>query len=87
MTRQEIIKRVNDIVINVVVGEEERNIIKEDASLKSDLGADSLDVFEIAMEVEKEFVIDISYEESEMLLTVCDIYDIVERKLNEKTKV
>src|SRR5689334_3475568 len=41
-----------------------------DASFTNDLGADSLDVIEILMEVEKEFNITIPDEEAEQLTTV-----------------
>ena len=49
--------------------------ITPDSRIREDLGADSLDVVEIIMEIEEEAGIDISDEEAEGLRTVQDILD------------
>ena len=56
-----------------------------DALFVDDLDADSLDVVEVVMELEEEFDIEISDEESEKMVRVKDVVELVERKLREKT--
>lgn len=82
MTKQEIIRKVNDLVVNKLAVEDD--IIKEGANLESDLGADSLDVVELMMDVEKDFEIVIPDDEVGGVKTVGDIYNIVEEKLKKK---
>ena len=82
MTKQEIIRKVNDLVVNKLAVEDD--IIKEGANLESDLGADSLDVVELMMDVEKDFGIVIPDDEVGGVKTVGDIYNIVEEKLKKK---
>jgi acyl carrier protein len=55
-----------------------RSEIKMSSNLVEDLGLDSLDEVELIMEVEKEFGLDITDEESEKLKTVADIVIFVE---------
>lgn len=52
--------------------------ITENASFVNDLGADSLDVVEFVMEVEKEFDITIPDEEATKLATVGDAVKYIE---------
>jgi len=49
-------------------------------SFRDDLGVDSLDIYEMIMEVEKEFHIKITDEDAERLLTVGSIIKYVEQK-------
>ena len=44
-----------------------------------DLGADSLDVFQIIMGVEDAFDIEIPQEEAEKIVTVADAIDLIQR--------
>ena len=44
-----------------------------DTSFKDDLGADSLDLFELVMALEDEYSVEIPSEELEKLLTVQDV--------------
>ena len=46
-----------------------------DTSFKDDLGADSLDLFELVMALEDEYSVEIPSEELEKLLTVQDVCD------------
>ena len=78
MDRQEIIERVNGIIIKTLGVE--KDAVKESASFDSDLYADSLDHVEIVMGVERSFGISITDKEAETLRTVGDIYDFVEKK-------
>lgn len=47
--------------------------ITEDTDFKEDLGADSLDLFELVMALEEEFGIEIPSEDLEKLVTVGDV--------------
>jgi acyl carrier protein len=58
----------------------EADLVPE-ASIVSDLGADSLDVVEISMALEKEFDIEISDDDIESTKTLRDL----ERLIDEKT--
>ena len=48
------------------------------ASFKADLGADSLDLFELVMSFEEEFGVEIPTEELEKMVTVQDVMDYIE---------
>lgn len=52
--------------------------ITEDASFKDDLGADSLDLFELVMSLEDEFGVEIPSEDLEQLTTVGDVIKYIE---------
>lgn len=78
-SRQEIESKVNDILVDKLgVSEIE---VKPEATLKDELGADSLDAVEIVMELEREFGISISDEELDGVTSckVSEVYDLVER--------
>ena len=78
-SRQEIESKVNDILVDKLgVSEIE---VKPEATLKDELGADSLDAVEIVMELEREFGISISDEELNDVTSckVSEVYDLVER--------
>ena len=55
--------------------------IKPEANLADDLGADSLDIVEIVMEMEEEFGIEISYNNMENVKTVSDVIDYIDDAL------
>ena len=52
--------------------------ISETSSFKEDLGVDSLDLFELVMELEEEFGIEIPSEDLEHLATVADVAKYIE---------
>ncbi|PPA68712.1 acyl carrier protein [Jeotgalibacillus proteolyticus] len=54
--------------------------IKKESSFKNDLGADSLDVVEMVMEIEDIFEIEIADEDSENLKTVQDLVEYIDQK-------
>lgn len=54
--------------------------ITAEAKVKDDLGADSLDMVELVMELEEEFGLKIAEEEMKQILTVQDIADYVAKK-------
>ena len=51
--------------------------ITEGATFKEDLGADSLDLFELAMALEDEFSIEIPIEDLEQIATVGDVVEYI----------
>ena len=58
----------------------DEDIITEEASFKEDLGADSLDLFELAMALEDTYSVEIPSEELEGLTTVGKVMDYLKSK-------
>ena len=56
----------------------EESKITENSSFKEDLGADSLDLFEMVMGLEEEFEIEIPTEDLEQIVTVGDVVKYIE---------
>lgn len=56
--------------------------ITMDTTFVDDLGADSLDVFQIIMALEEEFDIEIANEEAEKIVTVSDAVEQIKSALN-----
>lgn len=83
MDKQDIITRVNDILIDKLCIEN-RDELRPEAKLAEDLSADSLDAIDVTMEIEHQFNISISdYQMHQMTdgATVQDVYDMVEEAL------
>ena len=59
------------------LGVDAEKVVPE-ASFKDDLGADSLDLFELVMSLEEEFGVEIPSEELEKMSTVKDVMDYIE---------
>ena len=64
-------------VLNVDVDE-----ITPDTTFVDDLGADSLDIFQIIMGIEEEFDIDIDNDAAEKIVTVQDAVDQIKNVLD-----
>lgn len=73
------VKRIVAYELGVEVSE-----VTPSASFIDDLGADSLDVVEIMMDVEQEFKIQISDAKAEKFLTVKDVVDCVHKYISQK---
>ncbi|HIU75235.1 MAG TPA: acyl carrier protein [Candidatus Pelethocola excrementipullorum] len=58
----------------------ERDMITEDTSFKDDLGADSLDLFELVMALEEEYGIEIPAEELTDLETIGSVIEYLKSK-------
>jgi acyl carrier protein len=58
----------------------EESEIKPESNFKEDLGADSLDLFELIMSLEEEFDVEIPSEDLEKLLTVNDVIEYLNAK-------
>lgn len=72
------VERVTKIIVDRL-GVEESKVTLE-ASFKDDLGADSLDVVELVMELEDEFDMEISDDDAEKIATVGDAVNYIESK-------
>ena len=72
-------ERITKIVVDRL--EVEESEVKPEASFKDDLGADSLDVVELVMELEDEFGMEISDEDAEKISTVGDAVNYIESNM------
>lgn len=66
------LKKIIASVLNV-----DPNEITEDTTFVENLGADSLDLFQIIMSIEAEFDIDLDTEEVEKISTVKEAIDLI----------
>lgn len=71
------LQKIISEVLNV-----EKDEITMETTFVDDLGADSLDVFQIIMGIEEEFDIEISNEEAENIVTVGDAAEQIKNALN-----
>ncbi|MEC2077013.1 acyl carrier protein [Metabacillus fastidiosus] len=71
----DVLNRVTKIVVDRLGVDESE--VKLEASFKDDLGADSLDVVELVMELEDEFDMEISDEDAETIATVGDAVNYI----------
>jgi acyl carrier protein len=69
------ITKVQDILIHQL--QINRKQIAPEARIMADLGADSLDMVEIAMKAEEEFGLTLPDDEAEKIVTVDDLYEAV----------
>lgn len=75
-------QRVIEIVCDhLAVGKEK---VQRKTSFVEDIGADSLDIVELVMELEEEFDIQIPDDQAEKIKTVGEAIDYIETKLKEK---
>ncbi len=74
----DVLERVTKIVVDRL-GVEESEVTLE-ASFKDDLGADSLDVVELVMELEDEFDMEISDDDAEKIATVGDAVNYISNR-------
>ena len=78
MASDDIVRRVKDLIaesLGVNSGE-----VVPGASFIDDLGADSLDIVELVMAIEKEFNIEIPDDDAEKITTVQDAVDYIQNK-------
>ena len=74
------IEKLKKIIAEVLNVDEEE--ITPDTTFVDDLGADSLDIFQIIMGLEEEFDIEIPNEEAEKIVTVGDAVEQIKNALN-----
>ncbi|MCE4956778.1 acyl carrier protein [Macrococcoides caseolyticum] len=68
--------KVKDIIVDRLGVDADK--VTADASFKDDLGADSLDIAELVMELEDQFGMEIPDEEAEKINTVGDAVQYIE---------
>lgn len=71
----DIFDNVKKIILDRLDVDEEKVTLK--ATFKEDLGADSLDIVELVMEIEDEFDIEIADEDAEKIVTVGDAVEYI----------
>ena len=72
-------EKIKEIIVDVLNASEED--ITMDTTFVDDLGADSLDVFQIIMGIEETFDIEIDNEEVEKIVTVGDAVEQIKNAL------
>lgn len=75
-------EKLRDIIVEVL-NVDETEVTMESAFI-DDLGADSLDVFQIIMGIEEEFDIEIPNEEAEKIVTVGDAVEQIKKAVSEQ---
>ncbi len=78
MIKEEIIAKVNGFLVDEF--EIEESLLEEGASLKKDLGIDSLDIVDIIVLIDKEFGVKVKSEELAKLATLADLYAFIQAK-------
>ena len=73
-------EKLKSIIVEVLSVDESE--VTLEATFVDDLGADSLDVFQIIMGLEEEFDIEIPNEEAEKIVTVGDAVEQIKNALN-----
>ncbi len=75
LTRDQVTSQVKDLIADSLGVDQES--IQINSSFIDDLGADSLDIVELVMAIEKEFELDIPDEDAERISTVQDAIDYI----------
>ena len=73
-------EKLKSIIVEVLSVDESE--VTLEATFVDDLGADSLDVFQIIMGLEEEFDIEIPNEEAEKIVTVGDAVEHIKNAIN-----
>ena len=74
------VEKLKKIIVEVLNVDQDE--ISEDTTFIDDLGADSLDIFQIIMGIEEEFDIEIPTEEAEKISTVGDAVERIKNASN-----
>lgn len=82
MSNEEVERRVIEIVCEHLAVNKET--VERKTSFQEDIGADSLDIVELVMELEEEFDIQIPDTEAEKIKTVGEAIDFICAKIQEK---
>lgn len=70
-------EKLQEIIADVL--NVQKDEIRPETTFVDDLGADSLDIFQIIMGIEEEFDIEIDNEEAEKIVTVQDAVDHIKK--------
>ena len=71
------LEKIKEIIAESLVTE--ISTLTEETSFKEDLGADSLDLFEMVMALEEAFNVEIPSEDLEKIKTIKDVKDYIEK--------
>jgi acyl carrier protein len=71
------LEKIQEMIAETLGVDQEK--VTEGASFKEDLGADSLDLFELVMALEDEYGVEIPTEELEAMVTVGDVVKYIEQ--------
>lgn len=86
MQKESVVASVEERVIGIVcenLGVSREQVTRQ-TSFQEDIGADSLDIVELVMELEEEFEITIPDDAAEKIKTVGEAIDYIEREQNKK---
>lgn len=75
-------EKLRNIIVEVLNVDETE--VTMESTFIDDLGADSLDVFQIIMGIEEEFDIEIPNEEAEKIVTVGDAVEQIKKAVSEQ---
>ena len=75
-------EKLQDIIVDVLNVQKEE--VKPETTFVDDLGAHSLDIFQIIMGIEEEFDIEIDNDEAEKIVTVQDAVDQIKKAVDNK---
>ncbi len=81
MTKEEIYNDIKKMIVERLGVDESK--ISPETILREDLGADSLDVVELVMEIEDMYEFEISDEEAEKMKTIGDAVDYIDQNKEE----
>ena len=70
-------EKLKDIIVDVMGCNPDE--ITMDTTFVDDLGADSLDIFQIIMGIEEELDIEVNVEEAEKIVTVGDAVELIKK--------
>ena len=73
-------EKIREIIVDVLAVNE--NDVTMETTFVDDLGADSLDVFQIIMGIEEAFEIEIENEDAEKIVTVGDAVEQIKNAIN-----
>lgn len=73
--------KIKKVIVDVLHVDESE--ITTESSFVDDLGADSLDIFQIIMGLEEEFDIEINHEDAERITTVADAVEQIKNAISE----
>jgi acyl carrier protein len=80
--RSELEKTVREVLIKHL-GVEMSEVVRPDAKLVDDLGADSLDAIELIIELEDRLTIEIDDRDADKLQTVGELIDYLSNRVNK----
>ncbi|MGX7394850.1 MULTISPECIES: acyl carrier protein [Carnobacterium] len=80
MSKNETFEKIKKIIVERFGIDEEK--VTNEMTFKDDLGADSLDIVELVMELEDVFGTEISDDDAENISSVGDAVDYIEANLN-----